>query len=314
MNHSGRVSWLWLYLRQLALTLLATGVVCSASAKTQEEEIYRMKIAVNLVLVPTSVMRSDGQPVPELNRDAFEVYEDGELRLLVVFEKKTAMPLQLVLMIDTSLSTVSVLRTEQAAAARFIRQVLRSQDQAALYEFSGGVHRRVNFTRDFHKLEKGLEKLKPRAGTALYDAIVKVSEELAKREGRRVVVIVSDGTDTTSEHDFHAAMRAAQEAEISIFSLLVRPIPGESGRSVRGEHVLMALAEMTGGQVFFPGGAQELDRFFQALSDLLRTQYLLGYHPPSHGGREAFHHIEVRVKGGDYVVRHRKGYWHREED
>lgn len=313
MSHSNRVFGPRLYGRQLALALLAIGLVCSVWAAGQEEP-YRLKVTVNLVLVPTSVMRSDGQPVPELSRDSFEVYEDGELRPLAVFEKKTAMPLQLVLMIDTSLSTVSVLRSEQAAAVRFFRQVLRPQDQAALYEFSGGVNQRVNFTDDLSKLEKGLEKLKPRAGTALYDAIVKVSEELTQREGRRVLVIVSDGTDTTSERDFHAAMRAAQEAEIAIFSLLVRPIPGESGRNVRGEHVLIALAEMTGGQVFSPGGVQELDRFFQALSDLLRTQYLLGYHPPAHRGREAFHLIEVRVKSGDYVVRHRKGYWHREEN
>jgi len=310
LTPSKRISWLG----PLALTLLAVGAVCCAWVEAQEEALYRLKVAVDLVLVPTSVMRSDGQPVPELSREAFEVYEDGQLQPLVVFEKKTAMPLQLVLMLDTSLSTFSVLQTEQMATARFIRQVLQAHDEAALYEFSGGVRRRVNFTHDLDKLEKGLEKLKERAGTALYDAIVEVSEELKKREGRRVLVIVSDGTDTTSEHDFQAAMRAAQEAEIAIFSLAVRPIPGESGRSVRGEHVLIALGEMTGGQVFFPADVQELDRYFQALSELLRTQYLLGYRAPSHRGREAFHRIEVRVKDGEYVVRHRKGYWHREED
>lgn len=297
----------------VALALLAATLVVREPLPAQTPPEYRLKVEVKLVLVPTSVMSPAGLPVTDLERDAFEILENGEEQLLAVFEKQTAMPLQLVLMIDTSLSTISALRSEQEAAARFIRQVLRAQDSAALYEFSGGVHRRVGFTHDFASLEKGLLKLKPEAGTALYDAMVKVAEELSKREGRRVLVIVSDGTDTTSERDFQAALRAAQEAEVSVFSLVARPIPGESGRSVRGEHVLTALAEMTGGQVFFPAGVQDLDRYFRMVSELLRTQYLLGYHPHAHSVREDFHRIEVRVRGSDYVLRHRKGYWHHPE-
>ncbi|MBI2956246.1 MAG: VWA domain-containing protein, partial [Acidobacteria bacterium] len=101
----------------------------------------------------------------------------------------------------------------------------------------------------------------------------------------------------------------AQQAEASIFALVVRPIPGESGRSVRGEHALINLAQLTGGQVFFPGGAAELDRFFDQLSELLRTQYLLGYVPAPPSFRPEFRTIEVRVKDGDFRVRHRQGYF-----
>lgn len=292
------------------VALLAFGVSFLAA---QDPGDYRLKVDVNLVLVPTNVMSPAGSPVTELDRDAFEILENGVSRPLAVFEKQTAMPLQLVLMIDTSLSTYSVLRKEQEAAARFLQQVLRPNDSTALYEFSGGVDRRAGFTNDLADLQKGLLRLKPKAGTALYDAIVQVAKELRGREGRRVLVIVSDGTDTTSERDFHAALRAAQDAEVSIYSLVVRPIPGESGRSVRGEHVLIALGEMTGGQVFFPASPEELDDSFRQLSELLRTQYLLGYYPPAHEGREDFHSIEVRVRGGDYKARHRKGYWHRPE-
>ncbi|MFQ5817120.1 MAG: VWA domain-containing protein [Terriglobia bacterium] len=297
----------------IALALLAVTASARVPLQAQTPSEYRLKVNVNLVLVPTSVISPEGEPVTDLERDAFEVYENGKLQPLAVFERQTAMPLQLVLMIDTSLSTMGVLRSEQAAAARFIRQVLRLQDLAALYEFSGGVHRRAGFTSNFSLLEKGLQKLKPKAGTALYDAIVMISDKLRKREGRRVLVIVSDGTDTTSKRDFAAALQAAQEAEVAVFSLVVQPIPGESGRSVRGEHVLIALAEMTGGQVFFPGGVEELDRSFRMLSELLRTQYLLGYHPLAHSVGDDFHRIEVRILGGGYVVRHRKGYWHRPE-
>ena len=104
-------------------------------------------------------------------------------------------------------------------------------------------------------------------------------------------------------------MSAAQEVEATIYALITRPIRGESGRSVRGEHVLISYAEMTGGQVFFPSVMAELDLFFDELSEVLRTQYLLGFAPSPGGARDDFRTIEVRVKGGGYVVRHRKGYY-----
>ena len=292
-----------------ALGFLLTGSVWIGAQKPPDDD-FRLKVDVNLVLVPAHVISATGDAVTNLDRDAFEIYEDGQLRPLVVFERQTALPLQLVLMIDTSLSTYSALQAQAEAAGRFFRQVLRPEDRAALYEFSGGVYRRQGFTHDLKDLEKSLERLKPRAGTALYDAIVEIARDLRNREGRRVLVIVSDGVDTTSERDFQAALQAGQRADLGIYALVTRPIPGETGRSIRGEHVLRALAEMSGGQVFFPADARELDAFFQQLRDLLRTQYLLGYAAPKHEGKEDFHRIEVRVRSGDFV-RHRRGYWHR---
>lgn len=270
---------------------------------------YRYRVAVELVLVPASISTPEGKPVTWLEQDAFEIYEDGKLRPIKRFEKHTALPLQLALLVDASLSTAIELRAEKAAMMRFIQRVLRPVDAAALYEFSGGVRVLADFPADLHKLETSLELIRPRAGTALYDAIAEASEKLKRREGRRVMVLVTDGNDTTSKLDFHAALRAAQEADAAIYALAVRPIPGESGRSVRGEHALITLAEMTGGRVFFPAGVTELDRFFEELSELLRTQYLFGYQPAPPGPRPEFRTIEVRALGGDYLVQHRKGYY-----
>jgi len=124
-----------------------------------------------------------------------------------------------------------------------------------------------------------------------------------------VLVVISDGNDTTSKEDFHAALRALQEAEASVFALVVRPIASESGRSVRGEHALMSLAELTGGRVYFPSRAQEMDRVFAELDEFLRTQYLIGYEPGPPPLRDEYREIAVRVKETDYTVRHRKGYF-----
>lgn len=289
----------------LIFTLFPPGL----GAQQPPPEEYRYRVEVDLVLVPASVRTADGKPVTWLEHDAFEVYENGQLRPVKVFEKKTALPLQLALMVDASLSTATELDAEKAAMVRFIQRVLRAGDAAALYAFSGGVRALADFSGDARTLKESLEQIRPRAGTALYDAIGEASAKLKEREGRRVMVLVTDGNDTTSQHDFHAALRAAQEAEATIFALAVRPIPGETGRSVRGEHALITLAQMTGGRVFFPAAMAELDGFFDELSEVLRTQYLFGYQPAPAGARPEFRTIEVRVKEGDYVVEHRKGYY-----
>ena len=298
----------WFSLPRLALAAL--WLLSSASAAQQPPpDPYRYRIDVQLVLVPASVTTADEKPVTWLEQDAFEVYEDGQLRPLRVFEKKTALPLQLVLLVDVSLSAATELRAEKMAMSRFMRRVLRPGDAAALYEFAGRARVLVDFSHDLAKLEGGLKQIRLRAGTALYDTIVEASTKLKERQGRRVMVLATDGADTTSKNDFHAALRAAQEVEAAIFALVMRPIPGESGRSLRGEHALFTLADMTGGRIFFPARVAELDRFFDELSELLRTQYLLGYQPAPAKGGPAFRTIEVRIKGSDYVVRHRKGYY-----
>lgn len=290
---------------------LTAAAVFSPPLRAQEPppDSYRYRIDVQLVLLSANVFSAEGEPVTSLERDAFEVYEDGQLRPIKMFEKKTGLPLQLVLMVDASLSAASELEAEKAAMARFVQRVLQQQDTAALYGLSGKPAPLVDFTDSPGRLAAGLKDIKVRGGTALYDAVVAVSDKLREREGRRVMIIISDGNDTTSQNDFHAALRAAQEAEAAIFGLVVRPIPGVSGRNVRGEHVLMSLADLTGGQVFFTERVSELDRFFGQLNDMLRTQYLLGYQPAAPKLRPEFRQIEVRVAGHGYTVQHRKGYF-----
>lgn len=298
----------WLFLLALVGGALLA-VTLTAQQPPPPSDTYRYRVQVQLVLVPTTVATSDSRPVTWLERDAFEVFEDGHPRPLKLFEKETALPLQLVLLVDTSLSAASELNAEKAALTRFVERVLRPGDAAALFDFSGGVRPLSDFSADPRAVETALRPLRPRAGTALYDAIIEASAKLKARQGRKVLVLVTDGNDTTSKHDFLAALRAAQEAEAAIFGLIMRPIPGESGRSVRGEHAMITFAEMTGGRAFFPAGMTDLDRHFDDISQLLRTQYLLGYQPAPTGARAEFRTIEVRVRGGDFLVQHRKGYY-----
>ena len=298
-----------------ALTLVVLFVVLitlPATAQTPAPRTtHTMKVDVRLVMIPAHVSSPTGDPVTNLEQKDFEVLEKGKVRPIKFFERSDNLPLQLVLLIDTSLSAARMLDAEKAAMARFIRRVLRHGDAAALVEMAGDARTVVDFSTNANELEKSLKQIVARAGTGLYDTLIEASEMLGEREGRRVLILVTDGNDTTSKADYHAALAAVTDIDASIFAVVVRPIAGASGQSVRGENVLTSLSALTGGQAFFPAGEEELDRFFDELSEVLRTQYLIGISPAKAGRERDYREILVRVAGGDYRIRHRSGYFTR---
>jgi Ca-activated chloride channel family protein len=125
-----------------------------------------------------------------------------------------------------------------------------------------------------------------------------------------VVVVVTDGGDTTSVRDFHQALEAAQMADAVIYPVLVVPITNDPGRNTGGEHALTSLAKGTGGRVFEPTLGEALDQAFADLLRELRTQYLLGYYPKGvPPGKDRFHRLEVKVGRPDLRVLSRSGYY-----
>jgi Ca-activated chloride channel family protein len=152
--------------------------------------------------------------------------------------------------------------------------------------------------------------LKAEAGTSLYDAVFLAAEDLGEREGRRVVVVVTDGGDTTSSKDFHAALEAAQLADAVMYPILVVPITNEAGRNTGGEHALTTLAAGTGGRVFAPSVGAGLDRAFSDIIQELRTQYLLGFYPRNVPlTKERFHRLQITVNRPGLRVLARNGYY-----
>jgi Ca-activated chloride channel family protein len=144
----------------------------------------------------------------------------------------------------------------------------------------------------------------------MYDAIFWASQDLELRRGRKVIVLVTDGGDTTSVHDFHAAVSAAQRADAVIYPVLVVPIPNEAGRNVGGENALTTMAQWTGGRVFAPTLGAALDQAFSDIIKELRTQYLLAFYPRNVPlTKDKFHKLEVKVKRPDLRVTARNGYY-----
>lgn len=265
---------------------------------------------MNLVNVLVSVLDEHNRPAPDLPREAFEVFEEDVPQKIEVFEPETQQPLDLALMIDASLSTVIDMALEKEAAARFIRQVLRSGDRLSVYEFDENVTQLAGFSNDVATLQSAVRRIAGGAGTSLYDAVYIGAQALERRslERRRVIVLVTDAGETTSRLDFEAARREAIRSGALLYTIVIRAIKSESGRNTAGEHAVQTITDATGGAMFFPDGVQDLDRIFDQIDRELRTQYRLAYYPNPRGPAGSFRRIEVTAKG-NYQVRHRTGYF-----
>ena len=271
------------------------------------------KVDVKLVNIFVTVTDDRGAPVGNLSKDNFQVLEDDHAQKISVFGKESELPLSIVLAIDTSLSTRKDLALELTSARRFAHAILRPVDALAIYGFSEVVDETVPFTADLKSIDRGVEHLQLGAATALYDAVFVGSEALEGREGRKVMVIITDGGDTVSKTDYHEALRAAQISEAIVYSIIVVPIEASAGRDTGGEHALIQLSSDTGGKYFYATTMPQLDEAFRTISDELRTQYLLAYYPVQRLADSDFRRIEVKLNGvsgaSDYKTRHRAGYY-----
>lgn len=270
-----------------------------------------IKVDVKLVNVFVTVTDQHGAPVGGLKKDDFNLFEDDKPQTISVFDKESAIPLSIVMEIDTSLSTRKDISLELNSARRFAHAILRPVDALSLCEFSEVVNEVVPFTADLKQIDRGIEHPRLGAATALYDAVYLGSNALEKRQGRKVIVVITDGGDTASSVDYKEAVRAAQQAEAIVYSIIDVPIEASAGRDTGGEHALIQLSEDTGGKYYYASSVPDLDEAFRKISEELRTQYLLAYYPSQRFSDSDFRRILVKVDGGTsaYNVRHRTGYY-----
>jgi Ca-activated chloride channel family protein len=293
-----------------AFVLLGLPVVCRG-----QESDTTIKVDVKLVNVFVTVTDEHGAPVAGLKKDDFTLKEDGREQKIAVFDRESELPISILLALDTSLSTRKDLPLELQSARRFVHAILRPVDALALYAFSETVQEVVPFTSDLKRIDRGIERVPLGAATAVYDALYLGSQALERRQGRKVMVAITDGGDTVSKVTYQRAVRAAQEAEVILYSIIVVPIEASAGRDIGGEHALIQLSEDTGGKHFYAKSVAQLDDAFRRISDELRTQYLLAYYPSRKPPTPEFHQIQVSINGRgrepQYKARHRTGYYSR---
>jgi Ca-activated chloride channel family protein len=282
-----------------------------------------IRINSDLVTIVSSISSTEGKKVEALSREDFEVYEDGVKQELSDFRRDADIPLRMVMLFDTSSSVTARINFERRAAVKFFEKVMREKDQSALFSFSDEIAVLQDFTSNVSLLSRAAKQLKAKGATSLYDGISLASDYLKPASGRHVIVIVSDGGDTTSARTLLESLASAQQADAVIFAVYTGTTSASLNvRDLAAERALEKLTAETGGEVYRPNlrlglsdddlddiSIRELDDVFERLADQLRTQYTLGFYSSNEKRDGRFRQLTVKVKKPGYAVKARSGYY-----
>jgi Ca-activated chloride channel homolog len=279
------------------------------------------RVTARLVRLPVTVLDGKRNPISGLTMSDFVVYEDKQPQKIEgFFDEQTALPIYVAVLIDTSSSTAGKLRFEQDAAKDFIYTVVRlRKDKVAFGTFDDDVRLIQDFTDKLDLLDKAVDSVKkPGTQTALYDAIWEFCDQkLRSVNGKRVIVVITDGDDTYSRARLKDAIDIAQRTETLVFAISTKAgfsgsVPGVEAGQVKdeGDKELTRLCGETGGKAFFTGDKLALERSFTQVARELRSQYLLTY-KPTRAFDGSYRQIEVKLADRNrknLEVRTRKGY------
>lgn len=270
-----------------------------------------VKISSSLVPIPASVVDKRGNAIINLKLDEFELRVDGELRPLSDLTRSES-SVRLAMLFDNSGSLDAAREFEKQAAIRFFRKVLRAKDEAAIYSIETDSYLAQPLTNNVLRLEQTIAMFgKPEGGTSLFDAIISAATYLRPYSGRRVIVIVSDGIETTSRHsDFDFVMQHVLADDCQIYVVQTGLYEGANLRALAAERRMEQLTGQTGGAVYLPKTTDQLDIAFDQIAADLSQQYVLSYYPGADQHDGQMHKLELRVKTrNDVRVRSRKVYY-----
>ena len=277
--------------------------------EVDEEDVVRVNS--NLVPVPASVLDTQGKAVIDLELKDFELRVDGELKAIGEVNRAET-PVRMAVLFDNSSSMTAAREFELKAAIQFFKRVMRPIDQAALYAISTEPTLVRPLTSDVGALVRAVERFpKPEGATSLFDAIVQAAEYLRPQPYRKVIIIVSDGVETTSRLDnFDEVLRRVQAADCQIYAVQTGNSDSPNLRDLVAERRLQVFASETGGAVYAPRGNDDLDRAFAQISADLAQQYVLSYYPSDERRDGRFHAFTLRVSTRPNLrVRTRRGYY-----
>ena len=269
-----------------------------------------VRISSNLVPIPASVVDTKGQAVTGLKLEDFELWVDGQLKSISDMTRAES-PVRLAMLFDNSGSVDFAREFEKQAAMHFFGKVLRPTDEAAIYSVETDSYLAQPLTSDIRTLEQIIASFgKPEGSTSLFDAIVDAAAYLRPYRGRRVIVIVSDGVETTSRHDFETTMGQALADDCQIFVVQTGLYDGANLRALAAERRMEQFAKQTGGAAYMPKSTSDLEIAFKQIAADLAQQYILSYYQAEILRDGRFHVIDLRVKSRkDVRVRARKGYY-----
>jgi Ca-activated chloride channel family protein len=281
--------------------IVAALLVIAAVFAAAEPGQFQIQVAVDLVNVSFSATDRNGRLVPGLTAQDFTIEEDGKRQQVSLFSRERELPLTLALLVDTSPSVAPVFEEEKRTASAFLESVLGKRDLALVIGFDRFATLVQDYSEDIPTLIRAVRDLRiSGSGTSLFDAVyLAAKEKLAREAGRKAIVVLSDGEDSTSEYDLGKALIAAHRSDVVIYSI------SNSG----SPRTLRTLSEDTGGAFFKINRSGDYERIFQQISLELRTQYSLGYHSSNPAKDGKYRQIKIIPKNASLLVRARKGYY-----
>jgi VWFA-related protein len=281
------------------------------SLPNQDQPTETIKVQVNEVNLIFTVTDKKGKFITGLKRENFGLLDDGRPPLSVVqFTQQTNLPLRVGIMLDTSSSIRQRFQFEQDSAIAFLLQVLHLNDRAFVEGFDIQTDLAQDFTNNVDLLNEGIRKLRPGGGTALFDALYKTCKDqmLTLRESgavRRAIILVSDGDDNYSRVQESDAIKMCQRADTIVYSISTNISPSKD----KGDDILKAISEATGGQAFYPIKLEDVAVGFRNIEEELRSQYHLVYRPANLRMDGSFRTIYLQATDPRYHVRAQKGYF-----
>jgi len=306
----------------------------------EQASLTTFKTGVTVVNVPVTV-RGDGILVTDLHKNDFEILDNGKRQEISYFAHQDDVPLNVALLVDVSGSVRQIIEDEKVTAGQFLERVLRPHDRGIVVGFSESVILWQGFTSSIDLLKAALTNLKPvalaapgltsdprRAGTALYDAVAATAKrEFPLQTGTKIIVVISDGLDTTSSTTLESAVGSAQTMEVVVYSICKEDLDNSATEQYRWIHksdisrydsgcsALKALSEPTGGRMLSVSKTMSMRMIFEVIGEEIRGQYLLGFSPSNPGRPGARRKLQIRATRKDIrmrrdlIVRGRNGYY-----
>jgi len=302
-----------------------------------DNPVSTLKVNVNLVSLFFDARDKHNELVPNLTKNDCGVAEDKTPQTMKNFTRVDDQPLTLGILLDTSGSQENVLQLEEQTGSQFLHRVLRSKDEAFLINFDVDTTLLSDFTNNANQLSRDMQKAQINTGgggyggpgigqgpvnvpggpkgTVLYDAVyLAARQKMATENGRKAMILLTDGEDEGSDHKLAQAIEAAQKANVMVYVLLIadRPSYMRAGMMYRGDYVMRQLAEATGGRMIDVGNnGKKMEDAFGQIEDELRTQYIASYTPTNTKLDGSYRKVEIscKVNGDNLKIQSRKGYY-----
>ena len=276
-------------------------------AQGHAQQVFRA--GVDLTTFGVTVTDRKGNIVTDLTKDDFEIVEDGKPQAIRYFargEGEASPEMHLGLMLDASGSMQNDMKLAQSAAIKFLNMLPAAED-ITLVDFDTQVRITRYPQRDFARLVERIRQRKPQGWTALYDALGTYLDGADSQEGRKILVMYTDGADSRSAISLSETLTLLKASQVTVYAIGLVDNTGSARTQL--QMTLRQIAEATGGQAFFPTAMKDVESAYEKVLAEINGQYYLGYLSTNAATDGAWRKVEIKLKRGDLRVRARKGYF-----